>query len=105
MPVQKDEFESIPLCQNEGDLGCWMTWNTLAKDHYPRRYKEWYANAASINPLTWTLDETWASWDENQDGILKNYKKIKPGLSDAQNHQGMLWINKPKFFGNFFLIN
>lgn len=104
MPVPKDEFEHIPLCENEGDTGCWMTWNTYRKGYYPPNYEKWFANAASMNPINWTLDNTWASWDENLGGVLRNYKKINKGLTDAQNHKGLLWIHEPRFFGRF-LIN
>ncbi len=101
MPVQKNEFRSIPICDSPNETGCWITWNTFLDAYYPPKYELWYSNAASVNPLSWTTDENWANWDENPGGILKNYRKIRPGLTDAKNHRGLLWIHKPKFFGNF----
>lgn len=104
MPVQKDEFEFIPVCETPDQTGCWMTWNTFKEGYYPPKHESWYSNALSVNPLTWTTDTTWADWKLNKGGVLRNFKRIKKGVSDAQNHQGLLWIHKPKFFGNF-LIN
>ncbi len=104
MPMDKGTFSYIPVCDDPKDTGCWLTWNTYAKGYYPPNHDFWYANALNVNPLSWTTDTTYVSWGTNRGGVLKNFKKIRPGLSDAQNMDGMLWINKPQFFGNF-LIN
>lgn len=103
MPLDKRTFSYIPICENPTETGCWITWNTYAKNYYPPQHDIWYENALSINPLSWKSDTTYVSWGANRGGILKNFKKIRRGLSDAQNMDGMLWINKPKFFGNFLL--
>ncbi|WP_436514529.1 DUF3089 domain-containing protein [Ekhidna sp. To15] len=104
MPLDKGTFSYIPTCENPDDIGCWLTWNTYARDYYPPNHDFWYADALNVNPLNWKTDTTYVSWGENRGGILKNYKKIRPGLSDAQNMDGMLWINKLRFFWSF-LIN
>ncbi len=101
MPLQWDLFEEISPCENEDDTGCWITWNTYAKDYYPPKFRTAYHNALSVNPLNWKLDETYAPASKNQGGVLRNFGKIHPELNDAQNHRGLLWISKPKFFGNF----
>ncbi|MCP4460708.1 MAG: DUF3089 domain-containing protein [Cytophagales bacterium] len=103
MPVQKNHFTELPICESPDQNTCWMTWNTYLAGYYPPYHKTWYMNAASVNPLTWATNETWASRNENSGGVLKNYKKVLPRLTDAQNHDGMLWIHKPRFFGNFLL--
>lgn len=104
MPLEKTTFSFIPICDDPEDTGCWLTWNTFRRDYYPPRHDYWYSNALNVNPLSWSTDTTYVSWGENKGGVLRNFKKIRPGLSDAQNVDGMLWINKPRFFGNF-LIN
>lgn len=103
MPIDKNTFENIPPCSKENDTGCWLTWNTYATGYYPPRHAYWYGNAINMNPLSWSLDTGYVTATKNKGGILKNFKKLRPGLSDAQNQAGMLWINKPKFFGNFLL--
>lgn len=104
MPVQADVFETIPVCESSDQTNCWVGWNTYAKGYYPPTYEKSYKNAINVNPLNWKTDNTYAEIESNKGGILKNYNKLRPELSDAQNHDGMLWINKPHFFGNF-LIN
>lgn len=101
MPLQWDLFDAIAPCNNADDTGCWITWNTYAKDYYPPRFRTAYNNALSVNPLNWQVDETYAPASKNMGGVLRNFGKIHPELNDAQNHQGLLWISKPKFFGNF----
>lgn len=103
MPLDKGTFSYIPICDDPNDTGCWLTWNTYAKDYYPPNHDFWYADALNVNPLSWKTDTTYVSWGENRGGILKNYKKIRPGLSDAQNMDGMLWINKLEFFWSFMI--
>lgn len=104
MPLDKGTFSDIPTCDDPEDTGCWLTWNTYAKGYYPPGHDFWYADALNVNPLSWKTDTTYVSWGENRGGILRNYKKIRPGISDAQNMDGMLWINKLRTFGSF-LIN
>ncbi|MEM9337240.1 MAG: DUF3089 domain-containing protein [Bacteroidota bacterium] len=101
MPLRRDTFSGIPICEEEEDTGCWLSWNTYKNGYYPPNHDFWYDNGLSINPLSWKSDEAYVSWGMNQGGVLRNFKKIRQGLSDAQNKDGMLWINKPKFFGNF----
>jgi hypothetical protein len=104
MPLAKNVLQEIPICDEPKDTGCWLTWNTYIRDYYPPNHDFWYFNALNVNPLNWKITEEYVSYGENKGGILKNYKKIRTGLSDGENHDGMLWINKPKFFGSF-LIN
>lgn len=103
MPVPKNQFAKIPICDQPDQTGCWITWNTYLHGYSPPHYAELLNAAGSVNPLTWKTDSTWADWELNKGGILKNFRKIRPGVSDAQNHRGMLWIRKPRFFGNFLL--
>lgn len=104
MPLQWDLFDEISPCENADDTGCWITWNTYAKGYFPSSFRTTYHNALNVNPLNWKVDETYAPASKNHGGVLKNYGKIQRELNDAQNHQGILWVSKPKFFGNF-LIN
>ncbi len=104
MPIAKNTFNEISPCGSPEQTGCWLTWNTYKQGYFPPNHDFWYGQALNVNPLIWTLDSMYVSREKNKGGILKNFKKIRPGLSDAQTANGMLWIHKPKFFGNF-LIN
>jgi len=101
MPLRPDIFQDIRPCEGKTETGCWVSWNTYARDYYPPHFEKWYRNALSTNPLNWQIDSTYAARTENIGGVLKNFNKIHPALNDAQNHEGLLWIEKPRFFGNF----
>lgn len=104
MPIDRETFKEISPCTTPNQTGCWLTWNTYRKGYYPPFHDYWYGNAFNINPLSWEDNSDYVGSERNKGGILKNFKKLRPGLSDAQTVDGMLWINKPKFFGNF-LVN
>lgn len=104
MPLSKNVLSDIPICTESNDTGCWLTWNAYIRDYYPPNHEFWYFNGLNVNPLNWKITDEYVSYGENKGGLLKNYRRIRSGLSDAQNHDGMLWINKPNFFWKF-LIN
>lgn len=104
MPVKRETFKNINPCGAPDQTGCWLSWNTYKKGYYPPHHDYWYSDAFNINPLSWTDNADYMGNEKNHGGILKNFRKIRPGLSDAQTVDGMLWINKPRFFGNF-LVN
>ena len=56
----------------------------------------------STNPLTWKLDEEFATKKLNKGGIGYKFAFVEQA-ADAQNHQGVLWINKPYIKGRFFI--
>ncbi|MBV6645538.1 MAG: DUF3089 domain-containing protein [Cyclobacteriaceae bacterium] len=101
MPLATDLYESIPPCTDESSTGCWVSWNTYAKGYYPPNFQTHYANALSTNPLNWQVDATYAPAEKNKGGVLRKFDKIRPSVNDAINHRGLLWISKPRFFGNF----
>lgn len=104
MPLKRALFREISPCTSPDQTGCWLTWNTYKKGYHPPFHAYWYSEAFNINPLSWWDNNDYVPHAQNSGGILKNFKKIRPGLTDAQTVDGMLWINKPRFFGNF-LIN
>ena len=95
-------FENIKPCKTGDETGCFVSWNTYSKDYYPIWYNADLNTAVSTNPLTWTLDENYAPASLNKGGVGLKFT-MYPNLVDAQNHQGMLWINKPNIAGSFLL--
>ncbi len=100
--TQPTVFENIQPCKTGDETGCFVSWNTYSKDYYPTWYNAGLNTAVSTNPLTWTLDEAYASASLNKGGVGLKFT-MYPNLVDAQNHQGMLWINKPNIAGSFLL--
>ena len=102
IPVPGDYFKSIPPCDKPDDTGCFCSWQTYKKGHYPKHQKK-NSGVVATNPLTWTTSTEYAPKSLNEGGILRNFNKKFPALADAQVHDGLLWISKPKFPGSFFV--
>lgn len=102
MPIAKDYFSSIPLCENAEQTNCFCTWRTYARDYEP-----WYAanekNIACTNPLNWKTDSTFAPASLNEGTVLKKFKKPKKGIFDAQIYKGYLWTGRPRIIGGRLL--
>ena len=103
MPVTKDYFENIPACATSTQTGCICAWQTFKKGHYPDHQPKGTNNILATNPLTWTIEANYAPKSLNEGGVLRNFDKVFPELADAQVQDGLLWANKPKFPGSFFV--
>lgn len=103
MPILKKEFKNIPVCETEQQTGCFCSWRTFKKGHLPKN-RLVDSDIAVTNPLNWTTSDDYATFDLNQGGVLRNFGKApRPGLTDAQVKDGILWAAKPRFFGKIFL--
>jgi Protein of unknown function (DUF3089) len=100
--IKPDAFTTIHPSEKPDEVGVWASWNTFARDHYPSNYEQFFKGAVSTNPLLWNSSETFAEKELNGGGVGPHFTFI-PHLADAQNHEGMLWINKPYIRGRFFL--
>ena len=102
--TQATTFENIKPSDSPESFGGFVSWNTFARDFYPKYYeKNGLQNAVSTNPLTWKLDKKYASKEQNHGGVGLKFT-FAPQAADAQNYGGMLWINKPYIRGRA-LIN
>jgi hypothetical protein len=104
MPVPENYLTKIKPCKDSMQIGCYVSWRTFKKGYNDTNYvsKEKFKSIV-VNPLTWTLDSTYAPARLNEGGVLKNFNRIKKNVVDAQIHGNILWASKPKFFGNVFL--
>lgn len=100
IPVPKNYFKNIPVCEDENQTGCFCSWRTFKKGHQPKVPR---TNVTAVNPLTWTTDEKYASASLNKGAILRDFDKLIPQSNDAQISNGILWTNKPKFKGSIFM--
>ncbi len=103
MPTLATDFQVIKPCESPEQTGGFITWCTYARDFFPKTYDQKLKYSVSVNPLTWTVDENYAPRELHKGGVLTGFKPSKPKSVDAQNHKGMLWINKPKIPGRAFL--
>jgi hypothetical protein len=98
----KNTFEHIEACKNADQTGCFIAWTTFQQGFLPDWHPGKPTELVSTNPLTWTLDEKFAPKELNEGGVSYGFKWVK-NFADAQNHQGLLWINTPYVFGRSFV--
>lgn len=99
MPVKANDFENCKPCQQEDDINCFISWNTMKKKSYPKFYDEYYKGAVCHNPLSWETNEYYCS-EEYHDGMVpKEFKKFYKNKHGARVHKGVLWVDAVKIPG------
>lgn len=104
LPVPKTLFTTIPVCSDPNQTGCVVSWRTYQRGttRDPILDNETIP-AIVVNPLSWDTTSTRISRKENKGSVLKNFKRLKAKVTDAEIHNNILWSIKPRFFGNFLL--
>ncbi len=102
IPIPKNYFKSINLCENADEIGCFCAWRTWKKG-FENIKVPLGQNIAVVNPLNWKTDETYAPASLNLGGVVGDFK-LHPNFVDAQNHNGILWASKPYFKGSIFFV-
>ncbi|MEK7198420.1 MAG: DUF3089 domain-containing protein, partial [Bacteroidota bacterium] len=59
--------------------------------------------AIVTNPLTWDEGMPVADRKMNKGGLLLNFNKLLKNVTNAKVNEGVLWTEKPHFFGSLFL--
>lgn len=99
--VQKDTFTYIKPCTSPEQTGCFTSWRTFKKGtELKEKNKE---NILVTNPVSWSIDLQYVDKEKNKPSLLRDFNTIHPHLVDAQIHQSILWVSKPKFRGSIFL--
>lgn len=103
IPVLKNEFEHIPVCQSPSETGCFVSWRTFETGFSPSAYTS--PDIAVTNPLSWTTDDKMVNKSANKGAVLRKFNKLHTNLASAKivPDKGILWTDKPKFFGSFLL--
>ncbi len=100
--VKPDEFTNIKPSNSPDDVGGFVSWNTYSKGYYPKLFDSYIKGSVSTNPLTWKIDSTYAPNTLNKGGVGLKFT-MYPNLTDAQNHESMLWINRPHIAGSWLI--
>jgi hypothetical protein len=101
-PVAQNSFKIIQVCSTAVQTGCYCSWRTFRKDYVPEYVEQEKVQAVVTNPLSWQTTTDYVGREKNKGGVLRNFERIEASPADAQIHDGVLWINKPKFKGSFF---
>ena len=100
--IPQQAFAHIPNSESPEEAGVWASWNTFARGYTPKTWGTYYKEALSVNPLLWNTSVEFAGKERNSGGVGLKFTMV-PQLADAQNHNNMLWINKPYVKGRAFL--
>ncbi|MFI5152747.1 MAG: DUF3089 domain-containing protein [Chitinophagales bacterium] len=102
MVIPKEYFSALKPCRDSLQTGCFVGWRTFKKGYEADYAKKEHGNSWVTNPIIWTTSDQYAPKELNSGGILTNFKKLVPNVSDAWIHENVLWIHKPHFPGSFF---
>lgn len=98
----KNTFTNIPVCSTANQTGCFVAYTTFLRGYLPPWHPGTVTDLASVNPLTWSTDENFASKARNIGGVSYGFKYVKE-FADAENHLGVLWTNVPYVPGRAFV--
>lgn len=100
-PIERNLFKNISVCTDSSQTGCFAGWRTLKKGYIPYYMNE-YPYSFVTNPLSWDTTSNYVGAEHNKGSVLQDFNKIIYNTTDAQVHQGVLWVSKPNFPGSFF---
>ncbi len=103
LSVPVDYFTDINTCADPTATGCIISWRIFKSGSIEPEFiaNENY-NSIVVNPLSWATGTELISAQNNLGGVLKNFKKIVPGVVNAQIHNNILWSSKPDIPGKIF---
>lgn len=104
IPVENDYFQFIKVCGGPEEISCFCSWRTWREGHTPDEYAP-HNNIAVTNPLIWTTTDTYAPRSENDGAVLRDFDRIRPEVTDARVHKGLLWISRPRFPWSFLRLS
>lgn len=100
MNIPLNSFTNLQPCRDSIQTGCFCGWRTYRRGYEPQM-QERYRSSYVTNPINWKTDSTYAPAQQNKGAVLRNFNKINYDVTDAQVHEGFLWVKHPKFPGSF----
>jgi len=105
IPVAKNDFNNIPVCETPEQTNCFCAWRTFKEGFTPKKQRVGEGIAVT-NPISWTTSKEKVDKSRNKGSVLKDFDAgFTQSLVGAQVHNGLLWVDKPKFPGSFLLIS
>lgn len=101
MGIPKEYFSSLKMCEDPAQTNCLCGWRTFRRGFKPDYVEAEKGNSFVTNPLTWKTDSVYAPRKTNEGSVLFKFNKVYKRTTDAQNHEGILWVKKPKFPWSF----
>ncbi|MES2332063.1 MAG: DUF3089 domain-containing protein [Bacteroidota bacterium] len=102
MPLEPDYFNSIKPCNSPAQTGCAISWRTFREGFEPDYVQNEKFVSIVTNPLTWDANIPSADRSLNKGSVLLKFNKPVKATVNAKINHGVLWTDKPRFFGNIF---
>jgi hypothetical protein len=103
MYIANNYFTHLKPCADATSTGCFVGWRTYLKGYEPEFVTKEKGTGLVTNPLTWKSTDDYAAYQRNKGGVTTDFNNLRKGISDAQIHNGILWINRPRIPGSRFL--
>lgn len=103
MFISNTYFSTLRSCNDSTQTGCVCSWRTYKKNYEPDFVLKEKGSCLITNPLSWTTSNDYADKLLNKGSILLNFNKIRSHVTDAQIHDGVLWIGRPRLPGGFLI--
>jgi len=101
MGIPKNYFSTLKMCEDPKQTGCVCGWRTFRKGFKPAYVEAENGNSFVTNPITWKTDSEYASRKMNAGSVLFKFNKLYKKTTDAQIHENVIWVSKPKFPWSF----
>lgn len=97
MVIPKNSFSSLKMCEDSLQTSCVCGWRTF-REGYKAPYLEVEKDFSLVtNPITWKTDSVYGPKKLNTGSVLYKFNKIYKRTTDAQIHEGIIWVKRPKF--------
>jgi hypothetical protein len=103
MYIPPNYYSNLKMCQDSTSTGCFVGWRTFKRGYLPDFVQEENGSCLVTNPLTWTTTKDYAPYKLNSGAVTTQFNRVRKGVTDAQIHEGVLWINRPHIPGSIFL--
>ena len=101
MYIPKNTFSSLKMCEDSIQTGCVCGWRTFRKGYKPSYVEAEKEFSLVTNPITWKTNSEYAHKKMNKGSVLFKFNKVYKRTTDAQVHDGVIWVTRPKFPWSF----
>lgn len=101
MTIPQNSFSSLKMCEDSVQTGCFCGWRTFRKGFKPLYVEAEKEFSLVTNPITWKTDSIYAHKKMNSGSVLFKFNKVYKRTTDAQIHEGVIWVTRPKFPWSF----
>lgn len=103
MPLDPTYLTNIKPCDTPSQTGCICGWRTFKTGYTPAYIAREPFVSVVTNPITWDARVPSANRLLNKGSVLLSFNTVLEKAVNASVNKGVLWADKPRFFGNILL--